>query len=201
MIKTSEFKGFTIELSDQTAVLTFTRPEIRNPLSINVIESIKTAIAGLESDAKVEGLVITGTGKTFASGADLKEVALLDSDEAFEFAKQGQNLMSMITKSRLTTIAAINGFCMGGALDLALACDRRISSKDACFSHPGVSLGLITGWGGTQMLPSLIGLKNAYDMFLTAKRIDAVEALRIGLIDEIANDPVAQAIKYAEKGK
>jgi enoyl-CoA hydratase/carnithine racemase len=93
------------------------------------------------------------------------------------------------------TIAAINGFCFGGALDLALACERRIASPNAVFSHPGVTLGIITGWGGTQRLPRLIGEARALEMFITARRVTASEALETGLIDGISNDPLETARK------
>jgi enoyl-CoA hydratase/carnithine racemase len=102
--------------------------------------------------------------------------------------------MNKIATSKKETAAAINGFCFGGALDLALACNKRIASPDAMFSHPGAKLGIITGWGGTQRLPRLIGEAKALEMFLTAKRVNAVEALRIGLIDKISKNPVAELL-------
>jgi enoyl-CoA hydratase/carnithine racemase len=96
--------------------------------------------------------------------------------------------MQKINDLDQTTTAAINGYCHGGALDLALACDRRVASPNATFCHPGVGLGIITGWGGTQRLPRLVGATNASMMFFTAKPINAEEALRIGLIDAITNE-------------
>ena len=92
------------------------------------------------------------------------------------------------------TVAAINGFCFGGALDLALSCRRRIAVATAEFCHPGVGLGIITGWGGTQRLPRLVGETAALEMFMTARRVSAEDALRIGLIDEVTNDPVMAAV-------
>jgi enoyl-CoA hydratase/carnithine racemase len=102
--------------------------------------------------------------------------------------------MMQISQLPLTTVAAINGFCFGGALDLALACGQRIASPDAVFSHPGADLGIITGWGGTQRLPRLIGHARALEMFFTAQRVDAREALSIGLVDAVSEDPVASAL-------
>jgi enoyl-CoA hydratase/carnithine racemase len=107
----------------------------------------------------------------------------------------GQNLMHSIYSTHKNTIAAINGYCMGGALDLALSCKIRIASPDSFFAHPGAKLGIITGWSGTQLLPRLVGKKMAIEMFLTAKRIDSKEALRIGLIDEITENPLDQIVK------
>jgi enoyl-CoA hydratase/carnithine racemase len=106
--------------------------------------------------------------------------------------------MSKIASAPQKTIAAINGFCFGGALDLALACDIRIASTNAVFSHPGVGLGIITGWAGTQRLPRLVGQANALEIFLTAGRIKADEAFRIGLVDVVTNDPLSVALESAE---
>ena len=94
------------------------------------------------------------------------------------------------------TIAAVNGYCFGGALDLALACKRRIAAPNAKFAHPGVSIGIMTGWGGTQRLPRLIGEAKALEMFLTAKVFGAAEALACGLIDEISDEPLRTAIEF-----
>jgi enoyl-CoA hydratase/carnithine racemase len=102
--------------------------------------------------------------------------------------------MQSIAELSCQTIAAINGYCFGGALDLSLVCDMRIASPQAEFSHPGANLGIMTGWGGTQRLPQLIGEAAALEMFFTAKRVGAHEALRIGLIDSVADDPLAAAI-------
>jgi enoyl-CoA hydratase/carnithine racemase len=107
--------------------------------------------------------------------------------------------MKKIADAKQTTIAVINGFCFGGALDLALACDKRIASPNAVFSHPGANLGIVTGWGGTKRLPRLVGEAKALEIFLTAKRVAAVEALRIGLIDKISENPLAELLaNYSE---
>ena len=103
--------------------------------------------------------------------------------------------MNKISASEKQTIAAVNGFCFGGALDLALSCDKRIAAPNAEFSHPGANLGIMTGWGGTQRLPRLIGEANALEMFMTAKRVSAEEALRIGLIDAVSENLMNDALK------
>jgi enoyl-CoA hydratase/carnithine racemase len=105
--------------------------------------------------------------------------------------------MKLIAEAPQTTLAAVNGYCFGGALDLAVACDKRIAAPDAVFCHPGVSLGIITGWSGTQRLPRLIGEAKALEMFLTAKRVGAREALKIGLIDRIAENPLRESLANA----
>ena len=110
------------------------------------------------------------------------------------FARHGQKLMNAICELSVPTIAAINGYCFGGGLDLALACGRRIASPNAVFCHPGVGLGIITGWGGTQRLPRSVGEGIALEMLMTAARVSATEALRFGLIDTIADDVLYEAL-------
>lgn len=186
--------SITTELQGKSLVIQFTRPQLRNPLSVDVISDLIEVVDSVYSRNDVEQVIFTGTGDSFASGADLREIAALTAETATEFALRGQSLMTRIAALSMQTIAAVNGYCFGGALDLALACDRRIASPNASFSHPGVSLGIITGWGGTQRLPRLIGRAKALEMFLTAKRVDATEALRIGLIHEIDTEPLASAL-------
>ena len=140
-------------------------------------------------------VIITGNNRFFSVGADLKEIAALDGPTAYEFAKLGQTLMASVENFPAPMIAAVGGYCMGGGLDLALACRHRIASPHAMFGHRGAALGLITGWGGTQRLPRLIGKGRALEMFVAAEKIHAVRALQIGLIDEICEDPLSEAIQ------
>ncbi len=173
------------EFSDKV-MIRFTRPEVRNPLSVFVLDEIMTILS--ELDPHIEQITFTGSEDIFASGADLREISGVHAGNAREFAEKGQRLMCKIAGLRQTTIAAINGYCFGGALDLALACDQRIATLNATFCHPGVGLGIITGWGGTQRLPRLVGESKALELFFTASPIDADEALRIRLIDRIENE-------------
>ncbi len=138
----------------------------------------------------------------FASGADIRELAQLDQRHALEFSRFGQKLFQTIADARQVTIAAINGYCMGGALDLALACDLRIASPQAVFAHPGARLGIITGWGGTQRLPRLIGRARSLELFSTTRAVSSQEALAIGLISNISEDVMASAlaIGHAREG-
>lgn len=141
------------------------------------------------------GLVIAGNSRFFSAGADLAEISALDGPGAYEFSKMGQALMSAIADFPAPVYAAIAGYCMGGGLDLALACHQRIASPHAIFGHRGAALGLITGWGGTQRLPRLIGKGRALEMFVAAEKISASRALEMGLIDAVADDPVAEALR------
>jgi enoyl-CoA hydratase len=183
-----------IEVIDGVLLIRFNQLQIRNPLSVGVVNCMLTAIDEVTSD-NVTKVVFTGSGDAFASGADLREISSLTSDSARAFAERGQMLMNKIDKLHVPTIAAINGYCFGGGLDLALACKARIASPNAVFCHPGVSLGIITGWGGTQRLPRLIGEARAIEMLLTGDRIEAREALRIGLVNSISHQPLAGALE------
>ncbi|MEP6703362.1 MAG: enoyl-CoA hydratase/isomerase family protein [Acidobacteriota bacterium] len=183
-----------VEQLDGTVTVRFNRPEIRNPLSIEVLSRLSEIVDEIEAQKDVNRLTFTGVGNVFASGADLREISELRETHAREFAERGQKLMQSISDLRVQTLAAINGVCFGGGLDLALACDRRVATRDSLFSHPGVNLGIITGWGGTQRLPRLIGKARALEMFFTTRRVTADEALQIGLIDEIADEPVYEAL-------
>lgn len=180
-----------VENVSGTLVIRFNRPEIRSPLSVFVLDELHK-ILDRAAPAK-PNFIFTGTADVFASGADLREIAGVTSKTAREFALSGQSLMNKI--ARANAFAAVNGFCFGGALDLALACRQRIAAPNVQFSHPGANLGIMTGWGGTQRLPRLVGQGAALEMFFTAKRVSAQEALKIGLIDQISINPLETALE------
>lgn len=196
-----EFDGISIIFLPNGAIIRFNRPEIKNPLSVSTVRELEQAFEWLGENENIKTIIFTGSGDTFASGANLNEVTKLDKNSAREFGLRGQRLMQRIYHSKKFTVAAIDGFCMGGALDLALSCQRRIASSRSVFAHPGASLGIITGWSGTQILPRLIGKKRALEMFLTAKRVNADEALKVGLINEIAENPLELAVTFAAHAK
>jgi enoyl-CoA hydratase/carnithine racemase len=153
------------------------------------------AIDELQQEPTHPPLIIAGNPKFFSVGADLNEIAALTASEAYAFSAMGQVLMHSIATYPAPVIAAIEGHCMGGGLDLALACHRRIAALHAVFGHRGAALGLITGWGGTQRLPRLIGKGRALELFVAAEKASAARALEIGLVDAIADDPIAKAIR------
>ena len=185
-----------IETQNHISVIRLNRPKERNPLSVAVLEELNQIVSSLDSNIKT--LIFTGSEDVFASGAHLREIAALKTErEVREFGLRGQRLMQKIADLPFPTIAAVNGFCFGGAFDLALACNVRIASPNAVFSHPGANLGIITGWGGTQRLPRIIGETAALEMFLTAKRISADEALKLGLISQITQNPLQAALDIA----
>jgi len=146
------------------------------------------------------GVVIASNPKSFASGADIAEVAAVTGVGARQFAELGQSTCRRITSFPFPVVAAIRGYCLGGALDLAIACHGRVAAYDASFGHPGVAVGLMTGWGGTQRLPRLLGKSAALQMLLTAERIPATQALTMGLVDELVSsrDLVSAAAQRAQ---
>jgi enoyl-CoA hydratase len=186
----------TVSCLDQAAVVTLNSADGSNILSLRVIGHLLEAVANLQTEAEAEAissLIITGNERFFSAGADLNEIAKLTGPEAYKFSRLGQRLMNSIDSFPVPVIAAIRGYCMGGGMDLALACDYRIAAPNAVFGHRGASLGLITGWGGTQRLPRLIGRSRALQMFLLAEKVGANEALKIGLANHISADPIAEA--------
>ncbi len=187
------------EISGRIATVRFNQPRQRNALSSPILDQLETILSELLADESLKAIIFTGTGEVFLSGADIRELALLDQTRAQRFSQRGQRLMQRIAAAEPLTIAAVNGFCMGGGLDFALACDVRIGSPTAVFAHPGARLGIITGWGGTQRLSRLIGKSRAIQLFATAQRVSSREALKIGLITEICDPVLAGAMTLATR--
>lgn len=176
------------------ALIRFNQPAQRNSLSVATLQDLEGILSEVTLRKEIRALVFTGTGDVFASGANLREVAQLDSFSALKFSQLGQRVFQTIADTRQLTIAAINGYCMGGALDLALACDIRVASKSAVFSHPGAKLGIITGWGGTQRLSRIIGRSRALEFFVTARRYNSAEAQEMGFISRVI-DPLIEGVQ------
>lgn len=183
---------------DETLLITFVRPEIRNPLSIVVQDFLIALVDDVALRPDIKNVVFTGQDDVFAAGANLAEIAKITPDTVREFALRGQTMMNKIASVSPLTIAAVNGYCFGGALDLALSCDMRIATPNATFCHPGVGLGIMTGWGGTQRLPRLIGEAKSLEMLLTARQVPAREALQIGLIDRVTENLFEEIAQITE---
>ncbi len=184
--------AIVFETSGSVAIIRLNQPAKRNPLSKAVLHELGDVVDASSQRDDIRSIIFTGTDDVFASGADIRELITLSFESAHEFSKFGQELFQRIADARQVTIAAINGYCIGGALDLALACDLRVASANAVFAHPGAHLGIITGWGGTQRLPRIIGKARALEFFATARRVSSQEALEIGLITQI-HDPVLES--------
>jgi enoyl-CoA hydratase len=187
------------KLDGTIAIIRFNRPAQRNPLSISTLNDLESRLLELMPRDDVKVLIFTGTADVFGSGANIRELARLDSISALKFSQLGQRVFQRIADARQLTIAAINGYCMGGAMDLALACDVRVASIDAIFAHPGAWLGIITGWGGTQRLPRLIQKGRALELLVTGRRITSAEALEVGLVSSVSDCPLDNAIAMARE--
>jgi enoyl-CoA hydratase len=188
----------TRESCESIVVVRLNRPAERNPLSVATLEELDRLVSALSTQTDISAIIFTGTGAAFASGANIREIRALTTATAGEFARRGQRLMQRIADAPQLTIAAVNGYCMGGGLDLALACDLRCAARSAVFAHPGARLGIITGWGGTQRLPRLIGQARALEMFTTARRVTADEAHEIGLVNRVGEPVLDCAFALAQ---
>jgi enoyl-CoA hydratase/carnithine racemase len=191
--------AFRLENQLEVSVLRLQSEDGTNRLTRNCVLALTDTVGQLAREDKP--LVVAGNERFFSAGADLREISALDGPGAYEFSKMGQTLMNAIDRFPAPVYAAISGYCMGGGLDLALACRYRIASPHAVFGHRGVALGLITGWGGTQRLPRLIGKGRALEMFAAAEKITAAHALQMGLVDRIAADPIAEAVRRIRAGE
>jgi enoyl-CoA hydratase len=190
---------FVLEEKPNMILLRLQSADQTNRLTNDCMSDLQTTLA--EISTRNVPLVITGNQTFFSAGADLKEISDLTGPAAYEFSKKGQTLMNLIADFPSPVYAAISGYCMGGGLDLALACHHRITSPQALFGHRGAALGLITGWGGTQRLPRLVGKGMALQMFVAAERIGAQQALAIGLVDALVDDPVSECKRRVERGR
>ncbi|HSE24110.1 MAG TPA: enoyl-CoA hydratase/isomerase family protein [Pyrinomonadaceae bacterium] len=199
MSLTDESAAIILEEVGPIAIVRFSKPRQRNPLSLRVLNELDELVSNLQTREHLQAIIFTGTDNAFLSGADIRELRSLTATAALDFSRRGQQLMQKISEARQVVIAAINGYCMGGGLDFALACHIRVGSSQAVFSHPGARLGIITGWGGTQRLPRLIGKNHALEMFVSAKQLTSDEALRLGLITGIYDPVLATAIRLAQE--
>jgi len=180
-------------------LLRINNPKQRNSLNAEVLESLALQVEASAARKDIAAIVFTGAADVFASGADINELNRLTPASAAEFANRGQRIFQNIADARQLTIAAINGHCIGGGLDLALACDLRFASASTLFRHPGATLGIITGWGGTQRLPRLIGAAPTLELFTTARSLRSAEAHKLGLISRIADPVLECALEYARE--
>jgi enoyl-CoA hydratase len=192
------FENLIYEKKAAIACLTINRPKALNALNDHTLREISAALDEVSADSSVSGLIVTGAGeKAFVAGADINEVAALNGVQATTYARYGQALFDRIENLGKPVIAAVNGFALGGGCELALACTFRIASTNAKLGLPEVKLGVIPGYGGTQRLPRLVGKGRALQLMLTADTIDAQEAHRIGLVNEVVEP--AQLLARAEE--
>jgi enoyl-CoA hydratase len=187
------------EIKDKIGIITLSRPEKLNALDTKTRVELKQAVD--EAERSVRVLIITGSGKAFAAGADINELLQRTPISSIEAGKLGTDLFTRIEEMEIPVIAAINGYALGGGCELAMACDIRVASEKARFGQPEINIGIIPGGGGTQRLPRIVGPGMAKKLVLTGEMIDANEALRIGLVDEVVPHEklMERAIELAEK--
>ncbi|MDQ8006500.1 MAG: enoyl-CoA hydratase-related protein [Pedobacter sp.] len=200
-----EYQQTLAELKNGILYITINRPQKLNALNKEVLTELAHAVASAQTDKEIRAILLTGAGeKAFVAGADISEFQNYNLEEGRQLAKDGHdNVFNAIENSTKPVIAAINGFALGGGLELAMACHIRIASENAKLGLPEVTLGLIPGYGGTQRLAQLVGKGLALEMIFTADMISAEKALQIGLVNHVVpqTDLLAKADELIEKIK
>ena len=192
------FRSILFEaIDDSLALITVNRPDKLNALTHQVVAELDEAFRRVESDRGVRGLIVTGSGeKAFVAGADIGEMAALTPAEAEAFSLKGQRVLRRLETMGKPSVAAINGFALGGGLELAMACTLRVASENAEMGLPEAKLGFLAGYGGTQRLPRLVGRGRAAEMILTGETATALEAHRIGLVNHVV--PQAELLAFSK---
>src|SRR3712207_2458626 len=186
-----------VEREDGVSVLTIDRQEKLNALDPQVTEEIGQALLELEAEGP-RAIIVTGAGeRSFVAGADISAMSAMDPMEAKRFSEIAHAAMALLDRSPVPTIAAVNGYALGGGCEVAIACDIRVAAENATFGFPEVSLGILPGMGGTQRLPRLVGPALAKELILTARRIGAQEAREIGLVNRVV--PQGAALEVARE--
>lgn len=193
------YENILLKKDGTIAFITINRPESLNALNAKTINELSSALDGFDADTSCRAIILTGSGeKSFVAGADIKEFSDFGQEKAEELARTGQNtLFDKIENMTKPVIAAVNGFALGGGLELAMACHIRYASENARLGLPEVTLGLIPGYGGTQRLPKLVGKGMANEMIFSAKMIPAARAKEIGLVNEVY--PIEELLTKAKE--
>ena len=190
----------TLEREGHIALITMNRPEALNALNRQVLEELSQVLDQVEADPELYVVIVTGAGRSFVAGADIGQMSTLSSAEAKTFGLFGNQVFLKLENLSKPTIAAVNGFALGGGCELSMACDIRLASEKAKFGQPEVGLGITPGFGGTQRLPRLVGSANAMELILTARNINAQRALEIGLVSHVypAEEMLDRALELAD---
>jgi enoyl-CoA hydratase len=186
------------DIEGALGVIFIDRPEKLNALDLSSFRDLESLAARFENERGLRGLIVASASpRAFCAGADISDLADIDTAEADARARYRRDVLNRFSKLPFPSIAVIDGLAMGGGVELALSCSFRLATSRASFSFPEIRLGLLPGAGGTQRLPRLIGESRALDLMLTGRRIDASEALQMGLINRIVSDPMAEAKAFA----
>jgi len=196
------YQNLLLEIKGHILTITINRESKMNALNRETLEEIHLAVKGASQNKAVKGIIITGSGqKSFIAGADISEFSNLDPAEGAKLASEGHKVFNMIENCKKPVIAAINGYALGGGLELAMACHIRIASDTAKMGLPEITLGLIPGYGGTQRLTHLVGKGKALETILTSEKLGAQEAFQIGLVNHVvpAEELILKAEELAQK--
>jgi enoyl-CoA hydratase len=180
-----DYEILKLTVDENIATVTISRPQALNALNTRFFKEMDAMVSEVSAMPEVRVMIITGEGKAFVAGADIAEMVDMSPEQGISFSKTGQNTFRSLEKMEIPVIAAINGFALGGGLELAMGCDFRIASNKAKFGQPEVNLGMIPGYAGTQRLPRLVGMADALFLLLSGEMITADEALRIGLVQKV----------------
>ena len=190
----------TLEQKGSIGIITMNRPEALNALNDQVLRELDAVLDQVAANEEILVAVVTGAGRSFVAGADIAQMSDLTPAQARAFGELGNNVFMKLENLEKPTIAAVNGFALGGGCELSMACDIRLASEKAKFGQPEVGLGITPGFGGTQRLPRIVGVSKAMELILTAKVIGAAEAKAIGLVSEVypPEELMGKAMEMAE---
>jgi enoyl-CoA hydratase len=196
-----KYKNLIVEIKDSTALITFNRPQVLNAMNTETVTELGQAVAALEKAEQVKAIVLTGAGRAFIAGADIAEMSGKTPEQARQYSELGHRVMSSLQELNKPVIAAVNGYALGGGVEVLLSCDITIASDQAKFGLPETILGVIPGWGATQRVARLIGTTRAKELIFTGQIIDARTAYEFGLINRIVpHDQLMQTVMdMAEK--
>jgi enoyl-CoA hydratase len=197
-----EYKNLLFAVEDGVAIITFNRPKALNAMNSETMKELYDAVIRCKNDETVKAIILTGSGeKAFVAGADISEMKDLRPKEALAFMELGHETLRALETLPKPSVAAVNGFALGGGTEISMACDMRFASETARFGQPEILIGLIPGWGGTQRLPRLVGMGRAKELIMGGGQIDAKRAYEIGLVNQVfpADQLLDAAKKFAKK--
>ncbi len=197
-----EYKNLLFAVEDGVAIITFNRPKALNAMNSETMKELYDAVIRCKNDETIKAIILTGSGeKAFVAGADISEMKDLRPKEALAFMELGHETLRALETLPKPSIAAVNGFALGGGTEISMACDMRFASETARFGQPEILIGLIPGWGGTQRLPRLVGMGRAKELIMGGGQIDAKRAYEIGLVNQVfpADQLLDAAKKFAKK--
>ena len=197
-----EYKNILFNVAEGVALITFNRPKVLNAMNLEVMTELGNAVKICALDDNIRAVILTGAGeKAFVAGADISQMQNSSPLEILKLMESGQDTLRMLETMAKPSIAAVNGFALGGGTEIALACDIRIAAETAMFGQPEILIGIIPGWGGAQRLPRIVGMGIAKELILSGNQINAKRAYEIGLVNKVVPSALLmeETIKFAKK--